>query len=330
MELLAPVLLLAVPIAYVIVLIRLSRLIGPSGVAISLLFVVIISITAAWALTRTAGSNIMTLFGFAVIPLEAAIGGFLGLTFARWKGSPDRSRVLTAWCALALAVLILRLNVTLGSMTTEANQASMAEEEVEFGETRRDVKEINDGLMTSPRQERRWVDSAIRARITDTLFVQIALHGYDVSPDLLDTLSASTNTGIALRAVLHRNARPGILADAYSRYQDSPLFVEALAGNANTPPAVLRAIYQRGDATYSRHFLAQNAGTPPEILHDIAKHGRNSNEMWALFRNPRLDCDLAIEASGHLREPHFLDPRDNILFFADSMTTRICRATGNL
>ena len=74
----------------------------PRGAWLSLSFAAAAAMTNIWAIEQSRSSTA----GIAILglPMLGALGGFLGLAFGRYRTSPDLSRRIGAWLALAGAL----------------------------------------------------------------------------------------------------------------------------------------------------------------------------------------------------------------------------------
>jgi hypothetical protein len=294
--------LVGVPIAYLVVLITLLVRREPRGVALSVLFCAASVATGVWAITQSRSSTAG--IGFLGIPLLGALGGFLGLTFGRYRPSADASRRVGAWAALAGALLLVAFNVGQGLQTKTKNRVRDGRQAAYSAEIARDREVIAAGLKENPGRERAWIDSAIRARMKDDAFLLAALPNDSVSPELLDTLANSPGLNIALEAVRNRNTRGETLERVYRTKSYPDYFFQALAAHQNTPSNVLLELYRRPRTIMNLDiWFAGNPASPRDILGDIARTATDRNVIGALLENPSLDCatlsQLAVNLMKH-------------------------------
>ncbi len=167
-------------------------------------------------------------------------------------------------------------------------------------EIARDREMIATALRDNPGRERAWLDSSIRSRMTDRSFLLAALPQDSISPGILDTLADSPDLGLALEVVRHPNTRTATLERVYKRRSYPDYFLQALAAQKNTPPAILRDLYKQPHANTGDIWFAGNPATPREILADIARTAYDTHVIGALLENPSLDCWLQGQLAQNL------------------------------
>ena len=106
-------LILGVPIAYLVVVLVLLIRKEPRGLELSLLFAVISVMTGIWAINQSRSSTAG--IAFLGLPLMGALGGFLGLTFGRFRLSAEPSHRFGAWVGLAGALSLVAFNIASGA-----------------------------------------------------------------------------------------------------------------------------------------------------------------------------------------------------------------------
>jgi hypothetical protein len=281
--------LVAVPVAYLVVLITLLVRREPMGVALSVLFCAASVATGIWSITQSRSSTAG--IGFLGIPLLGALGGFLALAFGRYRASAEPSRRMGAWGALAAALFLVAFNIQEGLHTKTKNRVRDDRQAAYSAEIARDRELIAAALKANPGRERAWLDSAVRSRMKDDAFLLAALPSDSISPELLDTLANSPGLNIALEAVRNPNTRPETLERVYRTKSYPDYFFQALAAHRNTPAAVLTELYRRPRTIMNLDiWFAGNPATPKDILGDIARTSRDRNVIAALLENSALDC----------------------------------------
>ena len=279
--------LVGVPIAYLVVLGVLLVRRQPRGLALSLLFAAVAVMTAIWAINQSRSSTAG--IAFLGIPLMGALGGFLGLTFGRYRTSANPRHRIGAWLALVGALLLLSLNFTQGTQEKSKNRGRDETQTAFLAEISLDRKVIDAALKENPGREGAWLDSSIRARPNDRAFLLAALHNDSISPDVLDTVANSPDLGIALEAVRNPNTRAETLERVYRTKSYPDYFFQALAAHPHTPPSVFRDLYRRPRTiTGLDYWFAGNPATPREILDEIARTTSDSSVIRQLQGNPAL------------------------------------------
>ena len=269
--------LLVLPIVYLVVLGNLALRKSTRGISISLLFFVVAFGAGYWAITQSRSST--AALGLLWLPFVSAVVGFLGLAFGRlaFGGNATGSRRTLGWLALAAAVLTVAVNTREGMRTRRRNIVREGSYAAQLAEITRNRALIAEEIARTPARERAYIDSSIRARMHDRAFLLAALGSDSISPGILDTLAASPDRGIALEAVRNTGTRSETLRRVYEQKDYPDYFFQALAGNPNTPPDILRKLSRdAGVISNLDIWLAGNPATPRDVLEHIA--GRTSDE----------------------------------------------------
>ncbi len=288
--------LIGIPIAYLAVLVNLLARSDRKGIGISVLFFALAAGSALWAIFQSRSST--AAIGIIGIPLIGAAGGFLGLAFGRWRSSTHAGRSVGALLSLAGAVLLVAFNLREGTKTVAKNRGQDAKQVAISAEVDRDRALIAAGLGQNENRQGAWLDSSIRARMSDRAFLIAALENDSVSPGILDTLASSGDLGIALQAVRSPSADRATLRRIYLTHSYPDYFFQALAAHPHTPPEIIRDLYTRPRTiTGLDIWFARNPATPRDILNRIATTSKEPWVISALLQNPVLDCALLEEAA---------------------------------
>ena len=308
---------IALPIAY------LYQVGKRRGFALSVLLVVVTAGTALWAINQSRSD--WAAFGFYAVPGEAALAGLLALSFSRQKDAPVRDQRMLAWVALAASVLIVVFNISDGIHSISQNRAEDEYDEITFGPHDRDKKFIDASLMQNPGRQTEWLDSAIRTRMQDSVFLSAALESGSISPDLLDTLARSPFQQIALRALGHQHTRAETLVRAYRSHAGSEIIVERLAYNPNTPSDLLREIYRRpNNSIVIEGALASNRATPRDVLEGLASSARYPETIYGLLERDAPDCALTREITSYLTNEGKFMVRDYNIALLNARIPKLC------
>ena len=278
---------LVLPIIYLVVLGVLAVKRSPRGIVTSLVFFTVAFATGYWSITQSRSST--AALGFLWLPFMCASVGFLGLAFGRWARSPEAEtpRPILGWLALASAVVIVGITAREGLRTRARNAARQARFNTQVTQIVSARGEIANGLAKNPGRQGAFMDSIIRAHMNDRAFLLAALDYDSISPGLLDTLATSTDRGIALEAVRNPGTQGATLTKVYEQKNYPDYFFQALAGNPNTPPEILRKIFlNSGVISRPDIWLAGNPGTPPDVLAQIASETTDESVIARLRENP--------------------------------------------
>ena len=167
-------------------------------------------------------------------------------------------------------------------------------------EIQRNREMIASALKQNPGRERAWLDSSIRTRMNDRSFLLAALPYDSISPGILDTLANSPDQRIALEVVRNPSTPAATLERIYKNQSHPDYFSQALAAHRNTPPYILRDLYNRSHTTTGDIWFAANPVTPRDILADIARTAYDTHVIGALLENPSLDCWLQGQLARNL------------------------------
>jgi hypothetical protein len=317
--------LVGIPIFYVAVLIGLLVKKSRKGIGVSLLLAALTAGTALWAIFQSRSSTAG--LGIIGVPFIGALGGFLGLAFGRWRSSTEPTHSVGALASLVGAVLLIAYNVREGTTTVETNRVRDVKQAAHSEEIARDRALIAAGLGANEHRQRAWIDSSIRARLTDRAFLIAALENDSVSPEVLDTLASSSDLGVALTAVRNPSTRRATLRRIYFTHSNPDYFFQALAGNPNTPPEIIRELYtRRRTITGLDGWFARNPGTPHDVLDQIAKKATSTWAISQLLQNPALDCPLLEEAARNLAAARS-DSAASIAVQIEELRPTVCQAT---
>jgi hypothetical protein len=288
----------AIPLAYLATLIWLLIKRESRGLGLSLLFFAAALFAGAWSITQSRASTAG--IGFLFLPLSAAVAGFLGLAFGRWRIEHDAPRKILAWLGLAGAITIVVLDVVQGVQTIARNK-SRDTQQVQFSsEIARNREAIAAAVQANPGRQRIWIDSAIRAHMNDPAFLIAALPNDSVSPEVLDTVARTHELNVTLEAVRNPNTRAETLTWVYQHASYPFYFFQALAAHRNTPPDIMRKLYAQETIGGLDIWFAGNPATPKEVLRDIARKTRDPHVVTALLQNTALDCTTLTQLSMNL------------------------------
>jgi hypothetical protein len=311
------------PVAYLVVLLRLLVRKDPRGLALSFLFAAAVVMSAVWAMDQSRSSTRgLAFLGF---PLMATLGGFLGLAFGRYRTSTDLSRRIGAWLGLAGALALIGFNISGGIKETSKNSGRDAAQAAFSAEISRDRDTIAAALKANPGRERAWLDSSVRAHMTDRAFLLAALPNDSMSPGLLDTLANSPDLNIALEAVRNPNTRPETLEHVYRTKSYPDYFFQALAAHHHTPPNVLLKLYHRPQTiTGLDIWFAGNPSSPREILDQISRTATDRSVIGALLENPSLDCAMLTHLAVTLMRRQNRDADNPNVARLSELTPKLC------
>ena len=315
--------LIGLPIAYVVVLIGMLIRRDPRGIGVSLLFGAIAVTTGMWAIFQSRSSTA----GIAIlgIPMMGALAGFLGLAFGRFRTSANTTHKIGAWVGLAGGVLLVAYNISQGLQTKSKNQGRDTKQAEFSAEVARDREMIASALKANPGRERAWLDSSIRARMTDRAFLLAALPRDSISPDILDSLANSPDLGIALESVRNPGTRSETLERVYRTKSYPDYFFQALAAHRNTPPVVLRELYARPQTiTGLDIWFAGNPSTPREILDKISRTSTDRSVIGVLLENPSIDCKLLGQVGVNLMRVQHRDADDPNVMRVTHLLPTVC------
>ena len=317
---------LAIPLAYFATLVVMLFKRDARGLGISLSFFAATLGAGAWSITQSRSSTAG--IGFLFLPIIGAIAGFLGLAFGRWRDSEESARKVIAWLALAGAVALVFVNIAEGLQTIDKNKVRDNQYAQFSAEIARDREVIAAGVQQNAGRQRVWIDSAIRANINDRAFLLAALPNDSVSPDILDALANGKDLSVTLEALRNPNARAQTLARVYHAASYPDYFFQAVAAHRNTPPDVLRDLYNRpATITGLDIWFAGNPSTPKDVLSAIARKTTDRNVIAALLENTALDCTTLSQLSVNLMKDQNRDADNPSVARLNERLPEVCRNT---
>jgi hypothetical protein len=262
----------------------------------------------------------------------AALAGFFGLTFVRWRTSAHVSHKIGAWLALTGLVLLLAINIVGGINSRARTQTRDGQWTAQSAEISHDRAVIDAALKKRPgNQQQQFLDSSIRANRTNRAFLLAALPHDSISRELLDTLANSPDLGIALETIRNPGASAETLTRIYRTRAYPDYFFQALAAHRHTPPDILRDLHQRpGSISGLDIWLAGNPSTPRDVLNDIARKSADKHVIAQLLENPALDCGLLTELGVRLTKGPQRDPPDPNVMRATERLPDVCLAKAKL
>jgi hypothetical protein len=261
----------------------------------------------------------------------AALAGFFGLTFVRWRTSAHVSHKIGAWLALTGLVLLLAINIVAGINRRARTQTRDGQWTAQSAEISHDRAVIDAALKKHPGDQQQFLDSSIRANRTNRAFLLAALPHDSISRELLDTLANSPDLGIALETIRNPGASAETLTRIYRTRAYPDYFFQALAAHRHTPPDILRDLHQRpGSISGLDIWLAGNPSTPRDVLNDIARKSADKHVIAQLLENPALDCGLLTELGVRLTKGPQRDPPDPNVMRATERLPDVCLAKAKL
>jgi len=224
--------LIGIPIAYLVVLVNLLARKDRKGLGISVFLAALAAGTAYWSITQSRSSAAG--IGIIGLPFIGALGGFLGLAFGRWRASTHGGRSVGALLSLGGAVLLIAFSLREGWKAIGKNQVRDEKQAAHAAEIERDRALIAAGLAENENRQRAYLDSSIRARMTDRAFLIAALENDSVSPEIIRELYTRPGTITGLDIWFARNpATPRDILDRIARTTKEPGVINALQQRTN-------------------------------------------------------------------------------------------------
>jgi hypothetical protein len=318
-----------IPLAYIAVLITLLARRDPRGIFVSLILGAAAIASAMWAINQSRSSTAG--IGYLGVPFIGALAALVGLAFGRWRSSTDAAKRIGAWIGLAAALLIVAFTIVEGSQT-RAKNAVRDDKQAEFSAAVAHERELIDAaLKENPGRERQYLDSSIRARMTDRAFLLAALPHDSISAAVLDTVASSPDIGVTLEAIRNPNASAETLTRIYKTHTYPDYFFQAIAAHHHTPPDILRSLHRNpGVIAAIDVWLAGNPATPRDVLEEIAKTASDPHVIAQLLENPSLDCGLLTQVGVRLTKAPQRDPPDPNVMRATERLPDVCLAKAKL
>jgi hypothetical protein len=314
------------PLGYLALLAALLFKKEPRGIVFSLVFFAIALATALWAIKQSHSSTAG--IGLLFVPSVAAVAGLLGLAFGRFRRDSQPGVRAAAWLSMAAALALVSCNVAEGAKTRTKNRARDVYQADFSAQVAGNRKQIDSALAENPKREREWLDSAIRARMNDRVFLLAALPHDSISPEVLDTVATLYDLDIALEAIRNPNAGSATLERVYRTKNYPDYFFQALAAHHNTPTPILKEIYQRpGTMGALAIWFAGNPSTPHEILDEIARTNTDRSVLGALLENPAITCPILTQVAVNLMKGQNRDAEDSNVMRLNELLPSKCPNT---
>jgi hypothetical protein len=285
-------LILALPLVYLGALIALLVRRRGSDVGISLLGFGLTFGAGAWAILQSRASTAG--IGFIFLPVLAALSGTLALGYAASRRSEHAALRALGMVALVATAVPAVISVRDGLVTGERNATRDAEQARRGARLDAQRARLDSAIASAGDGAADTVNAMLRARLDDRELVLAALERPIVSAALLDSFARSPDLGIALQAVRNRNTSPSTLESIYRTHVNRMYFLQALAGHANTPPAVIREIHgiRPVQITGLDIWFAGNPSAPVDVLRAVARESDSIHAVRALLQHPALDCAM--------------------------------------
>jgi hypothetical protein len=246
-----------------------------------------------WAINQSRSSTAG--IGYLGVPFAASVVGFLGvIQGAAMSGDRTRWRRVISFAAFALMLVFVSFVIRQGLETRERNAIHNVEQAQFSAAVARDRAGIDSVLKLRPGEERVYLDSAIRARMSDRAFLIAALAHDSISAGVLDTLANSPDLGITLEAVRNPGTASSTLERIYRTHTYPNYFFQALASHPHTPPTILRELYKQRPQHISGLdiWLAGNPSAPKDVLKGLADSATETHVIAQLLENPSADCNV--------------------------------------
>lgn len=280
-----------VPIIYLIGLVLLYATGRRRGIWVSLVFFALAMGVGLWAIfqSRSSTAGIGVLF----LPFLGVLAGVLGWLFRNLQIAKHFALRVLGWLCLAGAIALLAWGVYDGLKTIKLNQTRDAAQQARSTRIDGHRAAIKTLLAQNKGREPATLEKIIVEANNDDEILIPALASEYVSADTLDRFARADDLSVTLTAVRNPNCRAETLVRIFRTHSYPDYFFQALAAHPNTPPVILREMYQKNPRTIMGLdiWFAKNPATPDDMLLELTDT-RDPNVIQSLLQNPKVDCNM--------------------------------------
>jgi hypothetical protein len=254
------------------------------------LLVVLVGI---WAIFQSRSST--AAIGILFLPFYGLFAAVMAWLFANLCVAERWGWRAFGWFCLAVSLAVPVALVFQGFDSIALNESRDAKYQASLIEIAKNKASLAEALTNNPGRESEMIDALIGKHADDRNHLLPILESRFVSAEALDRLARSEDLGIALSALRNPNCRAETLVRIYRTHAYQDYFFQAVAAHANTPPDILKELYQRPVTIngLDRSF-ASNPATPIEVIRDIIAKTKESFVVQRLLENPALDCSWLL------------------------------------
>lgn len=254
------------------------------------LLVVLVGI---WAIFQSRSST--AAIGILFLPFYGLFAGVMAWLFANLRLAERRGWQVFGWFCLAASLALPVSLAYQGFNSIALNESRDAQYQASLLEMAKNKANLAETLANNPGRESEMIDALIDKHADDRNHLLPILESRFISAEALDHLARSEDLGIALSALRNPNCRAETLVRIYRTHAYPDYFFQALAAHANTPPEILKELFQR-PATINGldRSLASNPATPIEVILEIMSKTNESFVVQRLLENPALDCSWLL------------------------------------
>ena len=258
----------------------------------------LVMLVGIWAIFQSRSST--AAIGILFLPFYGLFAGVMAWLFANLRVAERWGWRAFGWFCLAASLSVPTVFIFQGFDSIALNESRDAKYQASLVEIAKNKANLAETLANNPGRESEMIDALIDKHADDRNHLLPILESRYISAEALDHLARSEDLGIALSAIRNPNCRAETLVRIYRTHAYPDYFFQALAAHANTPPEILKELYQR-PATINGldRSLASNPATPIEVIREIMTKTNESFVVQRLLENPALDCSwlLPIETA---------------------------------
>lgn len=280
-----------IPIAYLIGAAILFAKGRRRGLVVSLAFFALAIGVGLWAIFQSRSST--AAIGILFLPFLGVLAGVLGWLFRNLQIARHAALRLLGWLCLAGAIALLAWGVYEGLTTIKLNQTRDAAHQARSMRIDRHREIIKTLLARNKGSEPAAIEKIIVEANNDDEILLPALASEYVSADTLDRFARADDLGVTLTAVRNPNCRAETLVRIFRTHSYPDYFFQALAAHPNTPPVILREMYQKNPRTIMGLdiWFAKNPATPDDMLLELT-NTKDPNVIQSLLQNQKVDCNM--------------------------------------
>lgn len=247
--------------------------------------------------------------GFVFLPIIALLPGCIGFLLGKihtdylLQKKNNETIASQKISLIILSLLVIAPFIWQGNVmvnTILKNNASDIESARQSEAIKHYTKTLDRLLSGNPGKEKDILSELASKTEDRTKLIPIANNKH-ASAELLDKLSRSSDLGVVLYVVRNRNTVETTLNWIYKNHTYPFYFYAALSSNPNTPPAILRELYEkRIENTGIARQLAANPKLQEDILNKLTSEP-GKYVLRNILNRPDLTCEQSRQAANTIK-----------------------------
>lgn len=251
--------------------------------------------------------------GLLFLPVMALVPGVLGFALGMAHYLYRQQAIRPVWALPVMLLTSLLLVACYGYQgygwwqTAQQNTAQDREAERQRQSIADNRRLLAEKLAANPGREAAIIEQLASQTDDRTWLIPLAANPH-ASVKTLDELSRSADFGVALNALRNPKLPADSIVRLYREHSYPDYFFSTMAGNANSPVWLLRALYEmRAQNLGIAPALAANTASPDDLLADLLATA-DQRTLGKLAGNPRIDCGQLFEIERRLQDHRLKRP----------------------